>query len=60
MQRDAKLVFGHGRFMCAEKTVAFMELNKILVEICVSTFPFDTREAGGGLQSNGDYMYETY
>lgn len=46
--------------MCAEKTVAFMELNKILVEICVSTFPFDTREAGGGLQSNGDYMYETY
>ncbi|KAF6812422.1 cytochrome P450 [Colletotrichum sojae] len=33
MQRDAELVFGHGRFMCAGKTVAFMELNKILVEL---------------------------
>ncbi|KAI4865389.1 cytochrome P450 [Hypoxylon rubiginosum] len=33
MQRNAELVFGHGRFMCAGKTVAFMELNKIIVEL---------------------------
>ncbi|KAI0855716.1 cytochrome P450 [Xylaria cubensis] len=33
MTRNAELVFGHGRFMCAGKTVAFMELNKIIVEL---------------------------
>lgn len=40
MQRDAELVFGHGRFMCAGKTVAFMELNKILVEVRISACLF--------------------
>ncbi|CAJ2514331.1 Uu.00g024500.m01.CDS01 [Anthostomella pinea] len=33
MQRNAELVFGHGRFMCAGKNVAFMELNKMAVEL---------------------------
>lgn len=39
MQRNAELVFGHGRFMCAGKTVAFMELNKIIVEVRSPFFP---------------------
>lgn len=33
MQRTVDLMFGAGRFMCAGKTVAWMELNKIFVEV---------------------------
>ncbi|KAK4215358.1 cytochrome P450 [Rhypophila decipiens] len=33
MQRVVDLMFGAGRFMCAGKTVAWMELNKIFVEL---------------------------
>lgn len=33
MQRTVDLMFGAGRFMCAGKTVAWMELNKIFVEL---------------------------
>ncbi|KAI1141843.1 cytochrome P450 [Hypoxylon sp. FL0543] len=33
MQRHVELVFGHGRWMCAGKTIAFMELNKIFFEL---------------------------
>jgi cytochrome P450 len=33
MERTVELIFGLGRFMCAGKTVAFMELNKIFVEV---------------------------
>ncbi len=33
MERVAELVFGYGRWMCAGKVVAFMELNKIFVEV---------------------------
>ncbi|KAH7303915.1 cytochrome P450 [Stachybotrys elegans] len=33
MERNVELVFGHGRWMCSGKTVAFMELNKIFFEL---------------------------
>lgn len=33
MQRDVELIFGTGRWMCAGKPVAFMELNKIFFEL---------------------------
>jgi hypothetical protein len=33
MERTCELIFGFGRYMCAGKTVAFMELNKIFVEV---------------------------
>lgn len=33
MTAVVELVFGHGRWMCAGKSVAFMELNKIFVEV---------------------------
>ena len=38
MERTVELVFGFGRFMCAGKTVAFMELNKIFVEVSVTPY----------------------
>ena len=33
MQRTTDLVFGYGRWGCAGKSVAFLELNKIFVEV---------------------------
>ncbi|KAI2640812.1 BcABA1, cytochrome P450 monooxygenase [Hypomontagnella submonticulosa] len=33
MERNVELVFGYGRWMCAGKPVAFMELNKIYFEL---------------------------
>jgi len=33
MQRTTELVFGHGRWGCAGKIVAFLELNKVFVEV---------------------------
>ncbi|KAK1991880.1 cytochrome P450 [Colletotrichum falcatum] len=33
MQKTTELAFGHGRWGCAGKSVAFMELNKIYVEL---------------------------
>ncbi|KAI0124017.1 pisatin demethylase [Xylariales sp. AK1849] len=33
MERNVELVFGYGRWMCAGKVVAFMELNKIYFEL---------------------------
>lgn len=33
MQRNVELIFGTGRWMCAGKPVAHMELNKIFFEV---------------------------
>jgi cytochrome P450 len=33
MERHVELIFGYGRYMCAGKTVAFMELNKFYFEV---------------------------
>ncbi|CBX99536.1 hypothetical protein LEMA_P087750.1 [Plenodomus lingam JN3] len=32
MERNVELAFGHGQWMCAGKTIAFMELNKVVFE----------------------------
>ena len=39
MKRDAELAFGYGRWMCAGKAVAFMELNKVFFEVSPETSP---------------------
>ena len=33
MKRTTELVFGYGRWACAGRPIAFMELNKIFVEV---------------------------
>ncbi|KAF1359821.1 cytochrome P450 [Lizonia empirigonia] len=33
MERNVELVFGYGQWMCAGKTIAFMELNKVIFEL---------------------------
>lgn len=37
MIRTVELAFGYGRWMCVGKTLAFMELNKIFIEVSHST-----------------------
>ena len=40
MERAVELIFGYGRWMCAGKPVAFMELNKVFFEVsCASLWP---------------------
>lgn len=34
MERDAELAFGNGQWMCVGKTIAFMEINKSVFEVC--------------------------
>lgn len=47
MQRNVELIFGNGRWMCAGRPVAYMELNKIFFE--VSTFGLrETRNPRAG------------
>jgi cytochrome P450 len=33
MKRNVELVFGYGRWMCAGKPIAMMELNKVIFEV---------------------------
>jgi cytochrome P450 len=33
MERNTEMVFGYGRWMCAGKPVAFMEIHKVLFEV---------------------------
>ena len=33
MERNIEFAFGYGRYMCAGKPLAFMELNKVFFEV---------------------------
>lgn len=46
MQRNVELIFGTGRWMCAGKPVAHMELNKIFFEVRPSIQRAATRSRG--------------
>ncbi|KAH8676209.1 cytochrome P450 [Xylariales sp. PMI_506] len=47
MMRTVELVFGYGRWMCAGKVLAFMELNKIFFEL-LRDFDFQLISPGRG------------
>lgn len=36
MERQVEMAFGHGRYMCAGKAIAFAELNKVCFEVCIT------------------------
>ena len=40
MEKTTELVFGSGRNMCVGKVMAFLELNKIFVEVSVRSLTF--------------------
>jgi cytochrome P450 len=40
MVQTVELVFGYGRWGCSGKAVAFLELNKVFVEVCLSSLLF--------------------
>lgn len=51
MERNVELVFGYGRWMCAGKPVAFMELNKVFFEVSKqAVLPFNLYLVSGGLE----------
>ena len=33
MERNVELAFGYGQWACAGKTIAFMEMNKVIFEV---------------------------
>ena len=33
MEKNNDLIFGHGKYQCLGKNIAFLELNKIFVEL---------------------------
>jgi cytochrome P450 len=35
MKRNIDLSFGNGRWLCAGKTIAWLEINKIYFEVCL-------------------------
>lgn len=39
MYRTTELIFGSGRWQCAGKSLAFMELNKVFFEVRVPPLP---------------------
>ncbi|KIX08100.1 uncharacterized protein Z518_02755 [Rhinocladiella mackenziei CBS 650.93] len=43
MERNNDLVFGYGKYQCLGKPVAFMELNKVFVEL-LRRFEFEVRD----------------
>lgn len=37
MERDIELTFGYGQWMCVGKSIALMEINKVVFEVSLST-----------------------
>lgn len=37
MERDIELAFGYGQWMCVGKSIAFMEINKVVFEVSIVT-----------------------
>ncbi|KAI3329952.1 cytochrome P450 [Ustulina deusta] len=50
MQRNVELVFGYGRWMCAGKSIAWLELNKTLFEV-IRYFDFQIFNPKAGIKS---------
>ncbi|KAI1180234.1 cytochrome P450 [Nemania sp. FL0916] len=50
MQRNIELVFGYGRWMCAGKVIAWLELNKTLFEI-IRNFDLQIYNPRAGIKS---------
>ena len=44
MERNVELIFGYGRWMCAGKPIAFMELNKVFFEVSRRNQIYQERE----------------
>ncbi|KAI1345443.1 cytochrome P450 [Xylaria sp. FL0043] len=49
MQRNVELVFGYGRWMCAGKAIAWLELNKALFEV-LREFDFQIFDPKAGIK----------
>ncbi|KAF9773462.1 hypothetical protein IL306_008703 [Fusarium sp. DS 682] len=54
MKRDVEIMFGYGRWMCAGKPIAFMELKKVIFEL-LRVFDFQIAEPEMAMKSES-YM----
>ena len=54
MEKNNDLIFGHGKYQCLGKTVAFIELNKIFVEL-LRRFEFELVHPEKPWESNKCY-----
>jgi cytochrome P450 len=44
IERQLDVIFGYGRWGCLGKPVAYLELNKIFVEVSIPNFPRPMRK----------------
>ncbi|KAF4948628.1 hypothetical protein FGADI_9532 [Fusarium gaditjirri] len=56
MKRDVEIVFGYGRWMCAGKPIAFMELNKVIFEL-LRAFDFQVAEPEVAMKSESYIVF---
>ncbi|KAF5990063.1 cytochrome P450 monooxygenase [Fusarium bulbicola] len=56
MKRDVEIVFGYGRWMCAGKPIAFMELNKVIFEL-LRVFDFQLVEPEVAMKSESYIVF---
>ncbi|KAI1249699.1 hypothetical protein MGN70_009313 [Eutypa lata] len=56
MQRDVELTFGYGRWMCAGKPIAFLELNKVYFEL-FRAFDFQIVDPRNSMDSSSAMLF---
>lgn len=52
MIKTIELAFGNGRFMCLGKVLAWLEMNKLFIEVSSRPWPNSDRHSSSGMASS--------